>query len=84
MHSFFCCRLIKTFVSHLSCLPPFFWCVTTGKKDGDDGSADQVDIPKRTIPAKGVCLLVQLSLVRKDLLLKPCRMHTSASKLFCD
>lgn len=25
-----------------------------GKKDGDDGTADQVDIPKRTTPAKGI------------------------------
>lgn len=24
------------------------------KKDGDDGSGDQVDIPKRTTPAKGM------------------------------
>lgn len=30
------------------------WLVfSPGKKDADDGSADQVDIPKRTTPAKG-------------------------------
>ncbi|KAJ8015582.1 hypothetical protein DPEC_G00027610 [Dallia pectoralis] len=35
-----------------------------GKKDGDDGSADQVDIPKRTTPAKGYELLFQPEVVR--------------------
>ncbi|XP_077589612.1 catenin delta-1-like isoform X2 [Stigmatopora nigra] len=35
-----------------------------GKKDGDDGSADHVDIPKRTIPAKGYELLFQPEVVR--------------------
>ncbi|XP_072295864.1 catenin delta-1-like isoform X2 [Eucyclogobius newberryi] len=35
-----------------------------GKKDGDDGSADQVDIPKRTTPAKGYELLYQPEVVR--------------------
>lgn len=27
--------------------------LSPGKKDADDGSVDQVDIPKRTMPAKG-------------------------------
>ncbi|XP_061756100.1 catenin delta-1-like isoform X4 [Nerophis ophidion] len=35
-----------------------------GKKEGDDGSADQVDIPKRTTPAKGYELLFQPEVVR--------------------
>uniref|UniRef100_A0A673AGQ9 Catenin delta 1 n=1 Tax=Sphaeramia orbicularis TaxID=375764 RepID=A0A673AGQ9_9TELE len=35
-----------------------------GKKDGDDGSADKVDIPKRTTPAKGYELLFQPEVVR--------------------
>uniref|UniRef100_A0A672IVH3 Catenin delta 1 n=1 Tax=Salarias fasciatus TaxID=181472 RepID=A0A672IVH3_SALFA len=35
-----------------------------GKKDGDDGSGDQVDIPKRTTPAKGFELLFQPEVVR--------------------
>uniref|UniRef100_H2U042 Catenin delta 1 n=1 Tax=Takifugu rubripes TaxID=31033 RepID=H2U042_TAKRU len=35
-----------------------------GKKDGDDGTADQVDIPKRTTPAKGYELLFQPEVVR--------------------
>ncbi|XP_019901496.2 catenin delta-1 isoform X2 [Esox lucius] len=35
-----------------------------GKKDGDDGSADQVDIPKRTTLAKGYELLFQPEVVR--------------------
>uniref|UniRef100_A0A8C4H7C9 Catenin delta-1 n=1 Tax=Dicentrarchus labrax TaxID=13489 RepID=A0A8C4H7C9_DICLA len=35
-----------------------------GKKDGDDGSGDQVDIPKRTTPAKGYELLFQPEVVR--------------------
>uniref|UniRef100_A0A671UWV3 Catenin delta 1 n=1 Tax=Sparus aurata TaxID=8175 RepID=A0A671UWV3_SPAAU len=35
-----------------------------GKKDGDDGSGDQVDIPKRTTPAKGYELLYQPEVVR--------------------
>uniref|UniRef100_A0A667XRL4 Catenin delta 1 n=1 Tax=Myripristis murdjan TaxID=586833 RepID=A0A667XRL4_9TELE len=35
-----------------------------GKKDVDDGSADQVDIPKRTTPAKGYELLFQPEVVR--------------------
>uniref|UniRef100_A0A8C5E1D2 Catenin delta-1-like n=1 Tax=Gouania willdenowi TaxID=441366 RepID=A0A8C5E1D2_GOUWI len=35
-----------------------------GKKDGDDGSADQIDIPKRTTPAKGFELLFQPEVVR--------------------
>ncbi|XP_008276509.1 catenin delta-1-like isoform X1 [Stegastes partitus] len=35
-----------------------------GKKDGDDGSGDVVDIPKRTIPAKGYELLFQPEVVR--------------------
>ncbi|XP_020782990.1 catenin delta-1-like isoform X4 [Boleophthalmus pectinirostris] len=35
-----------------------------GKKDGVDGSADQVDIPKRTTPAKGYELLYQPEVVR--------------------
>uniref|UniRef100_A0AAV2MLL6 Catenin delta-1 n=1 Tax=Knipowitschia caucasica TaxID=637954 RepID=A0AAV2MLL6_KNICA len=35
-----------------------------GKKDGDDGSSDQVDIPKRTTPAKGYELLYQPEVVR--------------------
>lgn len=30
----------------------------SGKKDGDDGSIDQIDIPKRTAPAKGIFLLL--------------------------
>lgn len=30
--------------------------LSAGKKDGDDGSSDQVDIPKRTAPAKGKCV----------------------------
>uniref|UniRef100_A0A3Q3F2C1 Catenin delta 1 n=1 Tax=Labrus bergylta TaxID=56723 RepID=A0A3Q3F2C1_9LABR len=34
------------------------------KKDGDDGSGDQVDIPKRTTPAKGYELLFQPEVVR--------------------
>ncbi|XP_056152402.1 catenin delta-1-like isoform X1 [Lampris incognitus] len=34
------------------------------KKDGDDGSTDQVDIPKRTTPAKGYELLFQPEVVR--------------------
>lgn len=29
--------------------------LSTGKKDGDDGTADHIDIPKRTTPAKGRC-----------------------------
>uniref|UniRef100_A0A8C5DZ53 Catenin delta-1-like n=1 Tax=Gouania willdenowi TaxID=441366 RepID=A0A8C5DZ53_GOUWI len=33
-------------------------------KDGDDGSADQIDIPKRTTPAKGFELLFQPEVVR--------------------
>ncbi|XP_029626768.1 catenin delta-1 isoform X2 [Salmo trutta] len=37
---------------------------STGKKDADDGSADQVDIPKRTTPAKGYELLFQPEVVR--------------------
>lgn len=32
----------------------FFLIWFAGKKDGDDGSGDQVDIPKRTTPAKGM------------------------------
>uniref|UniRef100_A0A8C7TMD0 Catenin delta-1 n=1 Tax=Oncorhynchus mykiss TaxID=8022 RepID=A0A8C7TMD0_ONCMY len=35
-----------------------------GKKDADDGSVDQVDIPKRTMPAKGYELLFQPEVVR--------------------
>uniref|UniRef100_A0A7N6AVA2 Catenin delta 1 n=1 Tax=Anabas testudineus TaxID=64144 RepID=A0A7N6AVA2_ANATE len=35
-----------------------------GKKDGDDGSGDQVDIPKRTTPANGYELLFQPEVVR--------------------
>uniref|UniRef100_A0A8D3D9B0 Catenin delta-1-like n=1 Tax=Scophthalmus maximus TaxID=52904 RepID=A0A8D3D9B0_SCOMX len=35
-----------------------------GKKDGDDGSGDQVDIPKRTTPAKGYEMLFQPEVVR--------------------
>ncbi|XP_062332342.1 catenin delta-1-like isoform X2 [Osmerus eperlanus] len=35
-----------------------------GKKDGDDGGADQVDIPKRQTPAKGYELLFQPEVVR--------------------
>ncbi|XP_037531206.1 catenin delta-1 [Nematolebias whitei] len=35
-----------------------------GKKDGDDGSVDQIDIPKRTTPAKGYELLFQPEVVR--------------------
>ncbi|XP_061692019.1 catenin delta-1-like isoform X1 [Syngnathoides biaculeatus] len=35
-----------------------------GKKDGDDENADQVDIPKRTMPAKGYELLFQPEVVR--------------------
>ncbi|XP_029021204.1 catenin delta-1-like isoform X2 [Betta splendens] len=35
-----------------------------GKKDGDDGSGDQIDIPKRTTPAKGYELLYQPEVVR--------------------
>uniref|UniRef100_G3Q134 Catenin delta 1 n=1 Tax=Gasterosteus aculeatus aculeatus TaxID=481459 RepID=G3Q134_GASAC len=35
-----------------------------GKKDGDDGSGDQIDIPKRTTPAKGYELLFQPEVVR--------------------
>ncbi|XP_068596092.1 catenin delta-1-like [Brachionichthys hirsutus] len=35
-----------------------------GRKDGDDGIGDQVDIPKRTTPAKGYELLFQPEVVR--------------------
>uniref|UniRef100_A0A3Q4AIT2 Uncharacterized protein n=1 Tax=Mola mola TaxID=94237 RepID=A0A3Q4AIT2_MOLML len=35
-----------------------------GKRDGDDGSGDQIDIPKRTTPAKGYELLFQPEVVR--------------------
>ncbi|XP_035982866.1 catenin delta-1 isoform X3 [Fundulus heteroclitus] len=35
-----------------------------GKKEGDDGSADMCDIPKRTTPAKGYELLFQPEVVR--------------------
>uniref|UniRef100_A0AAX7V8J1 Catenin delta 1 n=1 Tax=Astatotilapia calliptera TaxID=8154 RepID=A0AAX7V8J1_ASTCA len=35
-----------------------------GKKDVDDGSADMVDIPKRTTPARGYELLFQPEVVR--------------------
>uniref|UniRef100_A0A3Q0RDL3 Catenin delta 1 n=1 Tax=Amphilophus citrinellus TaxID=61819 RepID=A0A3Q0RDL3_AMPCI len=35
-----------------------------GKKDGDDGSGDLVDIPKRTTPARGYELLFQPEVVR--------------------
>ncbi|CAG04767.1 unnamed protein product [Tetraodon nigroviridis] len=35
-----------------------------GKKDGDDGAADVVEIPKRTTPAKGYELLFQPEVVR--------------------
>ncbi|KAJ0050026.1 hypothetical protein NL108_011813, partial [Boleophthalmus pectinirostris] len=38
--------------------------IPAGKKDGVDGSADQVDIPKRTTPAKGYELLYQPEVVR--------------------
>uniref|UniRef100_A0A3Q3QUR3 Catenin delta 1 n=1 Tax=Monopterus albus TaxID=43700 RepID=A0A3Q3QUR3_MONAL len=34
------------------------------KKDGDDGSGDHIDIPKRTTPAKGYELLFQPEVVR--------------------
>lgn len=35
---------------------------SAGKKDVDDGSADMVDIPKRTTPARGtVCVSASLS-----------------------
>lgn len=36
------------------CLFVFLLLLIVGKKEGDDGTADQVDIPKRTTPAKGI------------------------------
>lgn len=39
-----------------------FLFFSAGKKDVDDGSADMVDIPKRTTPARGtVCVSASLS-----------------------
>lgn len=32
----------------------FYISLIIGKKEGDDGSGDHVDIPKRTTPAKGM------------------------------
>lgn len=40
----------------LACLAQYIlliFLIIVGKKDGDDGTADVVDIPKRTTPAKG-------------------------------
>lgn len=46
-------------ISVLSAVSFFF---SAGKKDVDDGSADMVDIPKRTTPARGtVCVSASLS-----------------------
>lgn len=47
-------------ISVLSAVSFFFF--PAGKKDVDDGSADMVDIPKRTTPARGtVCVSASLS-----------------------
>lgn len=59
MHALFSLYVCKTFLRVPSCVPYVWcWCLFSGRKDAD-ASADTIDIPKRTTPAKGNDWLAQ-------------------------